>query len=123
MNRTDSVFLFNMGIHYSLVLSFAQYQELVNSVVKLLKETKEDGRTPKYKAQIIWRGTTMIEREKLVHEPWPAMKHNTPLFRFHTNQVRSNMINDNNNNNINNNNGIYSSIFTECLFICWNPSY
>ena len=88
MDRPDSVLLFNMGIHYSLVLNFTQYQTLVSSMVRLLTETTADGVTPKYKAHVIWRGTTLIEREKLSREPWPAVEIDAPLFRFHTNQVR-----------------------------------
>ena len=80
VNMPESTLVFNLGIHYSLGLNFSQYQDLLTQVISLLKETGPDGQL-KYRLDIIWRGTTMIEREML------PPKNSLTLFRFHTNQV------------------------------------
>ncbi|XP_031549963.1 uncharacterized protein LOC116287422 [Actinia tenebrosa] len=79
VNHPNSVFIFNLGIHYSLGLNFSQYQDLLNRVIKLLKE-------PAYRMDIVWRGTTMIEREKLNWKKKYEHPLNHTLFRFHNNQ-------------------------------------
>ena len=37
MRRQNSVFLFNLGVHYPISLNFTTYRDLVDSVIKLLR--------------------------------------------------------------------------------------
>ena len=39
MRGQNSVFEFNLGVHYSMSLNFTTYRDLVDSVIILLKET------------------------------------------------------------------------------------
>lgn len=84
VNNNQSVLLFNLCTHYALGVNFSQYQDLITSLIDLLS-TKER-KTNLYKMDIVWRGTTMLEREKLgrLNHKWTL---NSTLLRFHNNQV------------------------------------
>jgi len=84
----QSVFFFNVGIHYSLVLNFTTYQRLIENVITLLKQGtgKESNEALSSQALRIWRSSTAIERENL----WKVLTgDNLTKGRFHTSPVRS----------------------------------
>ncbi|KAL9979520.1 hypothetical protein ACROYT_G017195 [Oculina patagonica] len=83
MSGKESVFLFNVGIHYSLVLNFTTYKRLIGSVITML--TRRTG--AKFKRELgsqalrIWRSSTFIERE---HLKKMYTGDNLTKWRFHT---------------------------------------
>lgn len=87
MLSTKSVFLFNLGVHFPISLSFVSYKKLIDSVIKMLLETRTDfkgGYSKKFPSIPIWRSFTAIEQEFL------GVKygaHNLTEFRFHTKPV------------------------------------
>jgi len=88
MAGKQSVFFFNVGIHYSLVLNFTTYQRLIENVIALLKQGtgKESNEALSSQALRIWRSSTAIERENL----WKVLTgDNLTKWRFHTSPVRS----------------------------------
>ena len=89
MARKQSVFFFNVGIHYSLVLNFTTYQRLIENVIALLSQGtgKKSNMTLSSQALRIWRSSTAIEREKL-RKAYPD-DDNLTKGRFHTSPVRS----------------------------------
>ena len=89
MSGDHNVFLFNVGIHYSLVLNFNTYRRLIDNVVTMLKqETGDKGLGSK--ALLIWRSSTAIEREQLKKL---YAGDNLTKWRFLTSPVRHVMIN------------------------------
>ena len=74
----NSVFVFNLGVHYSMSLNFTTYRDLVDSVIKLLKRNVDVQNNNK--PIVIWKTTTFIEKEKT----YPK---NLTRWRFHTRQV------------------------------------
>ena len=88
MLNPKSFFVFNLGVHFPISLSFASYHGLIDRVVALLQETRSDStgqRSRKYPSVPIWRGFTAIEQEFL----GPRYGgHNRTQFRFHTKPVR-----------------------------------
>ena len=89
MAGKQSVFFFNVGIHYSLVLNFTTYQRLIENVIALLRQGtgKKSNKTLSSQALLIWRSSTAIEREKL-RKSYPD-DDNLTKGRFHTSPVRS----------------------------------
>lgn len=56
----NSVFIFNLGLHYLMGISFAEYQELMKGVVTQIKEVRSKG----FKGKVIWKTTTSLSKEK-----------------------------------------------------------
>lgn len=84
MRTQNSVFLFNLGVHYSVSLNFTTYKDLIDNVVKLIKsKSKENGNM----AMPIWKTTTSIEKE-MAHKMFAELPRNKTHWRFHTHQVR-----------------------------------
>lgn len=79
MTGNHSVFFFNVGIHYSLVLNFTTYRRLIQSLITLLKRDNLGS-----KALQIWRSSTAIERE---HLKKLYAGDNLTKWRFHTSPV------------------------------------
>ena len=82
MNRHGSVFLFNLGVHFPISLTFQSYSRVIDAVIKLLNE--EDGGKRKYRSMPVWKSTTAIEKEKVTRFPWPAKAINNTMLRFFT---------------------------------------
>lgn len=96
MQRTESVLLLNLGIHFPISVNFTTYQRLIGDLIKELKETEVNSqgiRVPKYKAKVIWKSSTAIHKEK-------AKMTNKTNWRFFTTQVSNHCITTQNNNNI-----------------------
>ena len=74
----NSVFVFNLGVHYSMSLNFTSFRDLVDSVTMLLRR-KVDVQNNN-KPIVIWKTTTSIEKEK-------TQPKNLTHWRFHTHQV------------------------------------
>ena len=82
MNKTDSTFLINAGLHLACVLSFIQYQNLIDRMVKIFRETVTSPRgetVPRFRARVIWKTTTATFLE---HPEYPRTR-----FRYITEQV------------------------------------
>ena len=84
MKIHNSVFLFNLGVHYSISLNFTTYKHLIDEVIKLIqrKIVQEEGNM----AMRIWKTTTSIEKEN-VHKMFAELPKNKTHWRFHTHQV------------------------------------
>ena len=78
MRGQNSVFLFNLGVHYSISLNFTTFRDLVDSVIMLLRRKVDVQHNNK--PIVIWKTTTSIEKEKT----YPK---NLTRWRFHTRQV------------------------------------
>lgn len=83
MKTHNSVFLFNLGVHFYISLNFTTYRRLVDNIVKLLKRKtiEKDGDM----AIPIWKTTTSIEKEN-VHKMYVELPRNLTHWRFHTHQ-------------------------------------
>jgi len=83
MRTQNSVFLFNLGVHYSISLNFTTYKDVIDNVVELVKSkiAYGNGNT----AVPVWKTTTSIEKEKTnkMHSDLPRNKTD---WRFHTHQ-------------------------------------
>ena len=76
MRSQNSVFLFNIGVHYTISINFTTYKDLIDSVVKLIKSRVDVGN--QNMPIVIWKTSTSIEMEKTyLKTHW----------RFHTYQV------------------------------------
>ena len=67
MRGNQSVFFFNVGIHYSLSLNFTAYQMLIDSIIKILRrdtDTENEGAL-KSRAPFIWRSNAAVEAKVL----------------------------------------------------------
>lgn len=84
MKKQDSVFLFNLGVHYSVSLNFTTYRHLIDNVVRLIK-SKTDHSNGNM-AMPIWKTTTSIEKE-MCHKMFAELPTNKTHWRFHTHQV------------------------------------
>ena len=62
MRGQNSVFEFNLGVHYSMSLNFTTYRDLVDSVIIPLKRNVDVQNNNK--PIVIWKTTTSIEKEK-----------------------------------------------------------
>ena len=85
MQRKDSTLLLNLGIHFPIGVNFTTYQKLIDDVIYFLKETEENAKgegVPKYKAKVIWKTLTAINKEK-------SKQLNITNWRFFTTQVQS----------------------------------
>ena len=63
MTGNQSVFFFNVGIHYSLSLNFTAYQMLIDSIIKILRrdnDTENEGAL-KSRTLFIWRSNAAVE--------------------------------------------------------------
>ena len=63
MRGNQSVFFFNVGIHYSLSLNFTAYQMLIDSIIKILRrdnDTENEGAL-KSRTLFIWRSNAAVE--------------------------------------------------------------
>lgn len=78
MRGQNSVFVFNLGVHYSMSLNFTTYRDLVDSVIMLLRRKVHVQNNNK--PIVIWKTTTFIEKEKT----YPK---NLTGWRFETLQV------------------------------------
>ena len=72
------MFVFNLGVHYSMSLNFTTYRDLVDSVIMLLRRKVHVQNNNK--PIVIWKTTTFIEKEKI----YPK---NLTGWRFDTRQV------------------------------------
>lgn len=84
MQTPNSVFLFNLGVHYSVSLNFTSYKGLIDNAVRLIN--RKVGRRNKNLAIPVWKSTTSIEREKM-YEMYAELPKNVTYGRFHTHQV------------------------------------
>ncbi|XP_031549949.1 uncharacterized protein LOC116287413 [Actinia tenebrosa] len=84
INQPDSIFVFSLGVHFPISLSFSSYQDLIESVILLLNE-KKNGRKA-FQGTAVWKSTTAIEKHKITRIPWPAKPLNYTMFRFLTTQ-------------------------------------
>ena len=84
MRTQNSVFVFNLGVHYSISLNFTTYKDLIDSVVKLIKNKIEHGHG--HTAVPVWKTTTSIEKEN-THKMFAELPRNKTHWRFHTHQV------------------------------------
>lgn len=85
MQTENSVLLLNLGLHFPIGINFTTYRELIDDLVRILKETEVDSRgirAPLYKAKVIWKTSTAIHKEN-------APSKNTTNWRFFTTQVCS----------------------------------
>lgn len=84
MRTQNSVFLFNLGVHYSISLNFTTYKDVIDNVVELIKSKIAYGNGNI--AVPVWKTTTSIEKEKTnkMHSDLPRNKTD---WRFHTHQV------------------------------------
>ena len=88
MMGKQSVLLFNVGIHYSLVLNFTAYRRLIENVVTMLTQGtsgEANDKTPSSQALLIWRSSTAVEREDL-RKLYSG--DNLTKWRFHSSPVR-----------------------------------
>ena len=86
MRGNQSVFFFNVGIHYSLPLNFTAYQMLIDSIIKILRrdtDTENEGAL-KSRALFIWRSNAAVEAKGF--EDFFSQVNYTE-WRFYTNQV------------------------------------
>ena len=86
MRGNQSVFLFNVGIHYPLTLNFTTYKLLIDSIVEMLREetgTEHEGALSN-QALSIWRSNVAVEAERFA-KFFPQL--NYTEWRFYTNQV------------------------------------
>jgi len=85
MQTQNSVFLFNLGVHFSISLNFTTYRHLIDNTVRLLKKKtiEKNGNM----AIPIWKTTTSIEKET-VHKMYAELPRNVTHWRFHTHQVQ-----------------------------------
>ena len=79
MKSSQSLLVLNLGLHYSISLSFVTYQKLIDDVIVMLLDRHKSLGS---KAQVIWKTTTSMRKEKL--EP----PRNITSWRFFTEQVR-----------------------------------
>ena len=86
MTGNQSVFFFNVGIHYSLSLNFTAYQMLIDSIIEILRRdtgTENEGALSS-RALSIWRSNAAVEVERF-KDCFPQA--NYTEWRFFTNQV------------------------------------
>ena len=81
MKSSKSLFVLNLGIHYTRTISFATYQKLIDDVIVILLD-REKGLGSE--AEVIWKTSTSIRKE---NEKPPR---NTTSWRLITEQVRQN---------------------------------
>ena len=84
MQTQNSVFLFNLGVHYHLSLNFTTYKGLIDNLVRLIKSKMEHKN--ENMATPVWKTTTSIEREKAL-KIYKELPKNVTFGRFHTHQV------------------------------------
>ena len=64
----NSVILFNAGLHYLESTNFSNYQKTIESLIRLVQETKmvkrSDGNLL-FPGEMIWRTTTALNKQKL----------------------------------------------------------
>ena len=86
MTGNQSVFFFNVGIHYSLSLNFTAYQMLIDSIIEILRRDTgtENESALSSRALSIWRSNAAIEAERF-KDCFPQV--NYTAWRFFTNQV------------------------------------
>ena len=76
MKGPQSLFVLNLGIHYTLTINFTTYQQLIDDVIQILLD-REVGLGSR--AKVVWKTTTSTDSEGLpVH--WT-------MRRFYTGQV------------------------------------
>ena len=71
MNKTDSTFFINAGLHLISVLNFTRYQNLIDRMIKMFKETVISSQkeiVPRFRARIIWKTTTAAHLEYQQHQ-------------------------------------------------------
>ena len=79
MKSSQSLLVLNLGLHYSISLSFVTYQKLIDDVIVMLLDRHKSLGS---KAQVIWKTTTSLRKEK---EKPPR---NSTTWRLLTEQVR-----------------------------------
>lgn len=78
-----SVIILNCGLHYVSALKFAIYRKLIDDIIAMFKETRENEQGEvrlKFRGKLIWKTTTAIHRERFLY-------HDHPSPRFLTLQV------------------------------------
>ncbi|KAK3748718.1 hypothetical protein QZH41_004715 [Actinostola sp. cb2023] len=55
----NSVFMFNLGLHYLMDISFASYQSFLKEVIDVIKPNSSG-----FKGRVIWKTTTALSKEK-----------------------------------------------------------
>ena len=78
LSSNHSVFVFNLGVHFSIWLNFTTYKDLIDSVIRMIRSKFADEHNNK--PIVIWKTTTSIEKEK-------THPKNLTHWRFHTHQV------------------------------------
>ena len=79
LSSNHSVFVFNLGVHFSIWLNFTTYKDLIDSVIRMIRSSFADEHNNK--PIVIWKTTTSIEKEK-------THPKNLTHWRFHTHQVQ-----------------------------------
>ena len=64
MNNENSAMILNLGLHYIESTSFTNYRILLDGVLNLLNERNRKTGELKYKARVIWKTTTSMNKEK-----------------------------------------------------------
>ena len=70
-----SVIILNCGLHYVSALKFAVYRKLIDDIITMFKETKENeyGEVQlKFRGKLIWKTTTAIHRERFLYYDHPS---------------------------------------------------
>ena len=68
MDHEKSVIILNHGLHFITSTNFSTYREVIDRIVSLFQETKENdegGVELKFKGKMIWKTNAAIHRERL----------------------------------------------------------
>lgn len=85
--RDNSVLILNLGLHYVHTVNFIAYRNLIDKTIRLLTEKfNTNKKSWKFRAKLIWKTTTAINKEKY-GDPRTNARHSTSI-RFLTYQVR-----------------------------------
>lgn len=85
LKHQNSLFLFNLGVHYHISINFTTFKDLIDNVVKLINN-KVLQKGENVTIFPVWKTATSIEREK-AHKLYPErLPTNVTHWRFHTHQ-------------------------------------
>ena len=89
VNTVDSLFILNLGIHFTITIPFSKYQKLIQEVIALVTQTVQDEQNntiKRFKAHIVWRASAFVYKENILKF--------TNVFSFLTNQVSGHRFTD-----------------------------
>lgn len=85
--KDNSVLILNLGLHYVHTVNFTTYVDLIDKTIRMLTERfNTNKKSWKFRAKLIWKTTTAINKEKY-GDPRTNARHSTSI-RFLTYQVR-----------------------------------